>query len=304
MTDLQCTLSLLDTAMTVPSAVDGLERASSIEDLLGCPVGRFFVGPTFAYFYPDPHFNGFSLWGSPSVSDIEMLNRLMDAVLIPPAREHVSLIDARGLCGVAPASFAVMGSYVVRRSAAFRAVIHRQALLRPAGLLGAVVAGFYDVVSVSYPTAVFTHLERALEWLGVGQGAGVTKLLDSLGGAPRSTDEWLDRFRIHLEKNHADSLSLEHAAEATGVSARTLQRRLQAAHTTFRTEVRSARVRAAQRLMITTDLSLTAIAFESGCASLQHFSVLFREVTGECPSQWKATRRPTVVRRIGSGASE
>jgi len=67
--------------------------------------------------------------------------------------------------------------------------------------------------------------------------------------------------------------------------------RLHAAGTTFRHELNSARVRAAQTLLATSHTKLEVIAAEIGCASVQHFSTLFRRETGEAPSAWRARHR-------------
>jgi transcriptional regulator GlxA family with amidase domain len=83
------------------------------------------------------------------------------------------------------------------------------------------------------------------------------------------------------------------------VSQRTLQRRLCAAGTTFKDELLRARVRAAQTLMLTSEDNLTAIALEVGCASLQHYSALFRRLIGVSPSAWRkrfASKDPPSVR--------
>jgi AraC-like DNA-binding protein len=76
------------------------------------------------------------------------------------------------------------------------------------------------------------------------------------------------------------------------MSARTLQHHLRAAGTSFRREVHAAQVAAAQRLLIDTDDKLGAIALEVGCATLQHFSTLFRKQTGLSPSAWRERHRP------------
>ena len=68
-----------------------------------------------------------------------------------------------------------------------------------------------------------------------------------------------------------------------GTSARTLQRRLSETKTTFQKETGDIRVAAAKRLMLTSKAPLSDIALDVGCASQQHFSALFRKVTGEAP---------------------
>ena len=44
-------------------------------------------------------------------------------------------------------------------------------------------------------------------------------------------------------------------------------------------------------LLLESDAKLTSVAVEVGCASLQHFSSLFRKLTGESPSAWRARHR-------------
>jgi AraC-like DNA-binding protein len=43
-------------------------------------------------------------------------------------------------------------------------------------------------------------------------------------------------------------------------------------------------------LLADTDSALTEIAYDVGCASPQHFSTLFRRVSGVAPSTWRARR--------------
>jgi transcriptional regulator GlxA family with amidase domain len=73
---------------------------------------------------------------------------------------------------------------------------------------------------------------------------------------------------------------------------RTLQRHLSAAGTSFRAEVESARLRAAEELLASTNLKVAAIAAEVGCASPQHFSALFRRARGMSPQQFRSARNP------------
>jgi AraC-like DNA-binding protein len=43
--------------------------------------------------------------------------------------------------------------------------------------------------------------------------------------------------------------------------------------------------------MIESDAPLTAIAIDSGFASLAHFSAAFRRATGQSPTQWRSGAR-------------
>jgi transcriptional regulator GlxA family with amidase domain len=66
-----------------------------------------------------------------------------------------------------------------------------------------------------------------------------------------------------------------------------MQRALAAAGTSFQRELGLFRVEYAKSLLTVSDASLTEIALEVGCSSLQHFSGLFRRFTGESPSAWR-----------------
>ena len=97
-------------------------------------------------------------------------------------------------------------------------------------------------------------------------------------------------MRVLLE-THPGEHQLHTAAEALGLSARTLQRRLTASGTTFLKESGDAQIRRAQRMMIESELKLTSVAVEVGCSSLANFGALFRKATGESPSAWRARHR-------------
>jgi AraC-like DNA-binding protein len=94
---------------------------------------------------------------------------------------------------------------------------------------------------------------------------------------------WLDR--------HVADATLTSAARALARSRRSLQRDLHLAGSSFRSELLEARVRQARTLLLHTAASLTQIALDVGCASLQHFSLMFRMHTGETPSRWREQHR-------------
>ena len=79
----------------------------------------------------------------------------------------------------------------------------------------------------------------------------------------------------------------EPIAGSLGMSERTLQDHLRRAGTSFRRESNEALVRAARELLENSDASLTEIAIDVGCASLQHFSTVFRKVAGVTPSEYR-----------------
>jgi AraC-like DNA-binding protein len=180
------------------------------------------------------------------------------------------------------------------------------ALVRPSGLSGAMVAGIYQVVPRPYPVQLFDEMSAAVAWLGAHDPLGATsaeivEMVTALYEEAVHATPIVARLRTLLEATPS-GVDLEAAAKALGTSERSLQRRLREAETGFSTELGAARVRVAQRLLLSGDAPLTDIALEVGCASLQHFGVLFRKVTGESPSAWREREREA-TRSGGSAKS-
>lgn len=108
----------------------------------------------------------------------------------------------------------------------------------------------------------------------------------------------LDRLRTdaslverveHLLRSHSSGhrLSRAQAADALGMSERTLQRRLEKAGTSYRELSERGLVRDASRLLSDTDLSLQQIAVQLGFSDASAFYRAFRRWTGESPGQWR-----------------
>ena len=161
-------------------------------------------------------------------------------------------------------------------------------------MTGAVVGGFYSLLSSGYPTRAFADPLAALTWLGQPEDKSQALLhalndlvMQQMGQSPLLSE--LHRvLRTRLVDAH-----LAEVAREMGMSERTLQRRLREAGTSFQTELNTVQVRTAQTLLLESDAKLTSVALEVGCASLQHFSGLFRKLTGESPSAWRARHRKT-----------
>jgi AraC-like DNA-binding protein len=213
----------------------------------------------------------------------------MDVVLGTTPDPHRSLVDMQMLGTVDPLAFREMADYVASRWQGFSETIVKQALLRPSGFSGAVVAGFYAVVKPAYPVRIFDEVAPALEWLGIPQDSSFRTAVMETRVAMQATEPLVAQLRAALSESNASS-SLVELARRLGVSPRTLQRKLQQAGTTVHAEVSTARLAQAQKLMLTSGLNLTAIALELGFKSLQHFSSRFRQQHGESPSAWLRSR--------------
>ena len=260
-------------------------RRSNLDELARDPVGRYVAGDCFLHFCAAPGFWGIVLWGRPDQQQAVELGRSLLLGLSPPAEPHVTLFDASRLEGSDPAAFRAAGRYLDRFGPALKRHVVRLALVRPSGMNGAVVAGAFEVLPRPFPTAVFGDAVSACAWLGLDiDGAG---LVTALHAEVTTTPRVVPALRAYLDE-HLSDVTVEQAARALGLSARSLQRKLGEVGTTFSEELADARVRAARRMLADGNAPLTAIAFDVGCASLQHFSALFRRRTRETPSAFRA----------------
>ncbi len=108
--------------------------------------------------------------------------------------------------------------------------------------------------------------------------------------AVRATPEPLRDLERYLAA-HLAAPSLDGAAEALGVSVRTLQRRLRDGETSFSAEVLRVRLDCARRLLVDSNRSITDIALSVGFATSQHFSTCFREREGSTPRDYRERQR-------------
>lgn len=267
-----------------------MRPAASIEDFVAAPVGRYLGGASFLYFCAEPELCGFVLWGRPDEEEIRRLIRALKSELAPPAVPHASIVDARRLDGVDAGAYGAISGYVKDHWEPLRAYVTRLALVRPSGLAGAVVAGFFQVLSPPYPVETFADPAGALAWLGRADAGALIAELDALQAAASGTAPVVAQLRALLEADLCRA-TLDGSARALGLSERTLQRRLREAGTTFHQELNVSQVRVAKAMLLDSDAQLTSVALEVGCASLQHFSALFRKLTGESPSAWRARHR-------------
>jgi hypothetical protein len=143
-----------------------MRAASGIDDFVQEPRGKYVAGRAFIYCQPSDGDGLFAqmLWGRPQRDDVERLTSAYAAELRAP---HVSLFDASRLESVDYAAYDALARYMAKNGHSFRDRVTRQALVRPAGLPGMIVAGFYAVMPQPYPSRVFKERDEALTWLGL-----------------------------------------------------------------------------------------------------------------------------------------
>jgi AraC-like DNA-binding protein len=268
-----------------------VRSAEGLGAYLRNPIGRYFVGENFLHWYASAELCGFLLWGRPGEVQARRLTQVLD-VELPPAAPHVSLVDARWLESAEVNAFTALVQYMLSRGPGFAQTVRRQALLRPEGLTGAIVAGFYGLVTPAYPAQAFTQPLEALAWLGrpAEESHALVRELEEVAAQALGQPPLLQELHRVLRSRLAGA-QLAEVARELGMSERTLQRRLREVGTSFQQELNTVQVRTAQALLLQGDAKLTSVAVEVGCSSLQHFSGLFRKVTGESPSAWRARHR-------------
>lgn len=254
-------------------------------------MGTYLSGPTFAIWWHSPRLNGISFWGRPEAQHIHTITAALQAEFGPGLEPHASIVDARCMDGVDPAAFYAMSCYVAQNRKSMCHCYTSQAILRPSGLVGAVVAGFHAVLDTMYPVKVFTNVEPALEWLGIPAAAQALDEVNEIRTREIGTSPVVAALRGHLAQRPG-AVTVDRAARAMGLSSRDLQRQLQAANTRFKTEQNAAQIRLAKTLLLETNFDLKRIAIEVGCSSGQHFSALFRESVGVPPGLWRRERPP------------
>jgi AraC-like DNA-binding protein len=115
----------------------------------------------------------------------------------------------------------------------------------------------------------------------------IASVLDAeLGVRPRATS-LAERLASHLARALPEGTDVADAARSMGMSARTLQRRLEQEQTRFSEVLDRARLAEARRLLADPSTTLTDAAFRLGFADLATFSRAFKRWTGVPPGQWR-----------------
>lgn len=266
-----------------------LERRTP-SDFRARPRGGFVAGAHWLYFATDDGLFGYAIWGDPLADDIRALVRVLELELDRP--RHDALVDLGGLELVRADAFQALAAYTVANADRLSRVVEHTAIVRPPGVNGAIVSGFFDVSAKPFPVSFWPDVERALVHLGrsAADASRCAAALDAAREDVARAPAILQRLRAHLA-SHVGGVPLPIAARDLGVSARTLQRRLGEHRTTFEAETRRARVRTAERMLAETDAPITTIALELGFATPQHFATVFRQETGLTPSAYRARKR-------------
>jgi AraC-like DNA-binding protein len=265
-----------------------LRRAPALDAFREKPVGHYLAGATWVHAALRDDLFAVLLWGRPNEDDARALVRSLAIELEPGVAPHRSLVDAERIEGADLGAFAVLNTYVREHHRPLSERVTRLALVRPNGLEGAVVAGFYQVLDAPYPVQVFEDARAGLRWLG--EPEPIAAALDAIALEEAGTSPVASAVRAYVAA-HLASAHVDGASKSLGLSSRTLQRRLELAGTSFQQELMAVRLAEAERRMLDSDAPLTVVALDSGFGTLQHFSAAFRRARGVSPSQWRAKHK-------------
>ena len=257
-----------------------------IKEFMANPTGQYIVGGSWIYWCVRPSLFGLALWGRPSADDVRSLINVLRVELGDGIVPHGSLIDASRLEGVDGDAFEALNAYVQTNHQVLSERVTRLALVRSAGMAGAVTAGFYEVTGAPYPVELVDTVDEGLQWLEGAPNPELSATIAAICSEVVGIDPLLARLRA-LIRSQVAKPSNDEITRRLGVSERTLQRQLKHLGTTFQREVGVVRITEAQRRMLDSDASITEIAFDLGFGSLQYFSTLFHRITGEQPSTWR-----------------
>lgn len=222
-----------------------------------------------------------AFWGAPTRAQAEQAIALYERALASSDR-YRHFIDFSRLTHADPEVFGCLATWARGARARAEAVHRWQAIVVPAGVLGAVVYGFHRSLGYDVETHFFESTEAAVadRFRGAERRAFEREVLPLLAAPARAGL----RAQLRTLLRDQPTLSISDAARALGASSRTLQRQLRDADTSFQAERLEARLALARLRLADPTTKIETVARELGFASRQHFAKLLRTITGAKPS--------------------
>jgi AraC-like DNA-binding protein len=260
-------------------------------EFAAAPIGRCFVGPTFATWCFAPDLQGSFVWGKLDARSIADMMKIGEFIHRPDiSRRRRAISDCREL---ERADADVLLGFVASARdhvSSWSFGLERQALLVPAGLGGMMISGVLPLTGVEHPLRVMHDLDEALAFIAHPAAAIAHAAAARIVDAHRGPSVLLARLRAQLARDLATT-TIERSAAALGLSTRTLQRELSALATSYSSELRHARITAAERLLVQTDLKIEAIAAQVGFGTASRMSASLRRELHVTASELRAERR-------------
>ena len=269
-----------------------MKAAASVTDFVVAPVGTFLARRTFILCAPSAERMVVVHLASLDHSELATVNELLALPNTPGlAPRYDILYDVGAVESMDRATFNIFEAFVRMTIDHVASRSRRFALVRPEGLPGHMFSGmFHDwlVPRLGEHVRMFEARDAVTAWLEFPDGERAE--IETTIALFTRTTPLVREMREALARNLRVS-SLGVVAAKLGTSARSLQRHLAEIGTTFRDELGSARIHAAQVLLVDTDDKIESIAVELGFKSFASFTTSFRAAIGETPARYRESRR-------------
>ena len=143
-----------------------LTPAASLDAMVASPAGHYVSGAHFLFICQSESLYATFVWGRPGAEASRHLIAALATEVRPAARPHRSLIDFSDLTSVDIDAFNTLRAFIERVKPLQAKLTQREAVIRPGGIAGTVVAGFYLLYPPPYLAKVFTRYDDAVAWLG------------------------------------------------------------------------------------------------------------------------------------------
>jgi AraC-like DNA-binding protein len=263
---------------------------SLTDDVADLAARGYLAGRGWMLWREHPGLGGMVLWGPQSEEQAQAIIRVCSRGLgslsmLDPTIPFVALLDLRRAGAINLSAFSVFHEWLVDvnlQHPDLRVVILGDPSPASAAMLG--------LVQISAPRIIHA-LGKELEPILV-QAKAPKGLLRSLDATVESlmAPSIAESLRAVLLESHAQ-ISVQKAARALSMSARSLQRALEKDGTTFERERAAAKREIYERLVADPSLKIDAVASSLGFGSLRAFSTAFRRAVGVSPREFRRSLR-------------
>lgn len=254
-----------------------------VDVIVRAPWGRYTTTGSSIVWCASRALSGAYLWGRPKAEETRAITRLFDEY---PRVMHPTfdmILDTRAVEGVDGEALVVLTSWMwANREVFAHARIFSVIREAPTGFL---LAGLLPAIAHDRTFHVATDPAFAFAAiLGESAGPVASEEIEAIALRMRGVPRELQVVRAALARRL--DATIEDVAKDLHLSARSLQRSLSKAGTTFHDEVIDARMTVACELLLSTDLKVAAIASRLGISE-RAVTMLFRDKTGITPIEWR-----------------
>ncbi len=261
-----------------------MRQVNTAKQLVDDPVGHYLAGGSFVIWVQSAARLG--MFHTAVTLDRADQPSLVEAFQLPTsarlAPRYDLLHDVASVDHFDESAFVFFDAFLVQWVDAIAQRARRLAVVRPHGIAGAAFIGLFQKwVVPRFDARLCTTRGEAYDFLDVP--ADDRRTLDALSD---DVAPILRRLRDHLMANVVTT-TLERAAGELGVGARSLQRALGEAGTSFRDELALVRIHLAENRLLDSDDKLDVIAKQLGFGSSPAFIRMFERATGISPGEFR-----------------